>query len=120
MSVTSSRAPLPPICAAAVPLNGRDERAAEGSQEMTTRSKVIVLVLVSCLAVTFVPAAFGQAESGTVAGTVTDTTSAVVAGAAVSIKDVATGTERTATTNNLGAYTIPGLTLGNYDVTITK
>ena len=84
------------------------------------RSKLAVFAPVFCLAVALAPSAFGQAESGTVAGTVTDTTNAVVAGATVSIKNVATGAERTATTNNLGAYTIPGLAPGNYAVTVTK
>ena len=82
--------------------------------------RVYVLALVLCLALAFVPSAFGQAESGTVAGTVTDSTNAVVSGAAVSLKNVATGAERTATTNNLGAYTIPGLTPGSYEITISK
>jgi hypothetical protein len=83
-------------------------------------SKLAVLAFVFCLAIALAPSAFGQAESGTVAGTVTDSTGAVVAGATVSIKNVATGAERTATTSNLGAYTVPGLAPGNYEVTVSK
>jgi len=64
--------------------------------------------------------AFGQAETGTIAGTVRDSTSAVVPGAKVSARNIATAVERAAETDNVGGYTIPGLLPGIYDVTITK
>ena len=61
---------------------------------------------------------FGQRETGTITGTVTDPSGAVVAGANVSAKSVATGATRSVTTNNSGDYVIPGLMPGQYDVTI--
>src|SRR5581483_5486803 len=61
---------------------------------------------------------FGQRETGTITGTVTDPSGAVVAGANVTAKSVATGAVRTVTSNNSGDYTISGLMPGQYDVTI--
>jgi hypothetical protein len=62
--------------------------------------------------------AFGQAESGTITGTVSDTTGAVISGANVSAKEIATGTERTTKTGANGQYSIPGLVVGKYELTV--
>jgi len=64
--------------------------------------------------------AFGQAEQGTIVGVVRDATGAVVADAKVVVRNSATGAERTATTNNLGQYTVPALTPSKYDVVVSK
>jgi hypothetical protein len=64
--------------------------------------------------------AFGQTTStGSLSGTVLDPTGAAVAGAAVSVKNSATGVETTATTNEQGSFTVPALNAGTYTVTIT-
>ena len=64
--------------------------------------------------------AFGQAETGSISGTVRDATSAVMSGATVTAKSLATGAERTATTGTIGQYSIPALTPGNYQLTIAS
>src|SRR5271165_1369287 len=64
--------------------------------------------------------AFGQTETGTLNGVVTDKTGAVVTGASVTVKSVGTGATRTATTASAGEYTITTLKPGTYDVTIEK
>jgi len=64
--------------------------------------------------------AFGQAEAGSISGTVRDASGAVIAGATVTAKSTATGAERSAQTGNIGQYNVPGLTPGTYDVTITS
>ena len=64
--------------------------------------------------------AFGQADSGSISGTVRDTTGAVVPDAKVSARNNATSAERTAATDSAGGYTIPGLPSGFYDITISK
>ena len=65
-------------------------------------------------------AVMGQTFRGTILGTVTDPSGAVVAGAKVTAKNPATGLERTTQTSADGSYSIPELPLGTYTVTITQ
>lgn len=62
--------------------------------------------------------AVAQEFRGTITGTVTDPNGAVVPGATVTVKSLATNIETTATTNNSGAFTIPLLLPGDYSVTV--
>jgi hypothetical protein len=57
-----------------------------------------------------------QVGTGTISGTVTDPSAAALAGAAVSIRNVLTGTVMTVTTNAHGLYEAPDLVVGTYDV----
>src|SRR5271167_1455525 len=52
-------------------------------------------------------AAFAQSDRGTITGTVADPGGAVIAGAAVEAKNVATGAVYPAATSATGNYTIP-------------
>jgi len=63
--------------------------------------------------------AFGQAETGQIVGTVQDPTGAFVPGATVTVKAVATGAERTQTTDASGAFTFANLQPDDYTVTVT-
>lgn len=65
-------------------------------------------------------AAFGQAEAGSISGTVRDSSGAVVANATVTAKSVSTGAERSTKTGTVGQYNIPGLIPGSYDVTVSS
>ena len=56
--------------------------------------------------------------SGTVLGTISDTSQAVVNGAEVTISSVATGTARTMVTNNAGSYRFDLLSAGSYKLTV--
>ena len=67
-----------------------------------------------------VPAAFGQKDSGGIAGVVRDSAGAVVAGAKVSVKDVDRGTETVVTTSAQGEYVASPLKIGHYSVTAEK
>ena len=62
-------------------------------------------------------AATAQTVTGTVQGTVTDTSGGVLPGVTVSVKHVETGTERTLVTNDQGFYSAPYLQIGRYVVT---
>ncbi|MGI8742164.1 MAG: TonB-dependent receptor domain-containing protein [Bryobacteraceae bacterium] len=64
-------------------------------------------------------AAFAQSTYGTLLGTVTDASGAVVPAATVTVTDVDTNTAKTATTNSAGEYEVPNLLPGNYDVAVT-
>ena len=70
------------------------------------------LVLVSSLA------AFGQATTGTLRGTVTDPNGAQVAGANVTAKNDATGTVTPTQTNGEGIYVVPNLLPGTYTFSV--
>jgi hypothetical protein len=58
--------------------------------------------------------------TGTLVGTITDQSGALVAGAQVSLADKTTGTARAVTTNNAGNYLFVDVNPGKYDLTISK
>jgi hypothetical protein len=60
-----------------------------------------------------------QVAGGTILGTVSDPSGAVVAGAEITIKDIATGVVRQAASNASGFYLIPNLPSGEYDLRIS-
>jgi hypothetical protein len=79
----------------------------------------------SCLAVGIVSlvlavVASAQTFRGTILGTVTDSSGAVVSGATVKVRNVDTGLERTTQTTPDGSYAVPELPIGTYDVTISQ
>jgi hypothetical protein len=59
-----------------------------------------------------------QTFRGTILGTVTDAQGAVVSGAKVTVKNVATGLERTTETSADGSYALPELPIGTYTVKV--
>jgi hypothetical protein len=61
-----------------------------------------------------------QAVTGSISGTVTDASGAVVAGANVEVKDVATGVAQTTVTSDLGRFNVPDLKVSTYEVTASK
>src|SRR5712671_2713007 len=62
--------------------------------------------------------AWGQTDRGTITGTVTDSSGAVVPNAKVTAKATTTGGERSTTTSGEGDYTIPELPAAPYQVTV--
>src|SRR5438094_785780 len=57
-----------------------------------------------------------QVTTGTISGVVQDSSGAVIPGVSVTVKNLDTGITRTVTTDEGGRYTVPDLTLGNYEV----
>jgi hypothetical protein len=78
---------------------------------VTTILAFILLATVSLSAQTF---------RGTILGTVTDPSGAVVAGAKVTVKNTGTGLERSTETSADGSYSLPELPIGSYTVTIVQ
>jgi hypothetical protein len=60
-----------------------------------------------------------QTFRGTILGTVTDPSGAVLPGVKVTVKNAGTGLERTTETSADGSYALPELPIGTYTVTIT-
>jgi hypothetical protein len=58
-------------------------------------------------------------DTGYISGTVTDKTGAAVAGADVTVKNTAGSLDRSTATNSDGAYVVPGLPGGTYDLSVT-
>src|SRR5581483_8723527 len=86
-----------------------------GVKETHMRVRMILaFVVLAAIAV------WGQTFRGTILGTVTDISGAVVSGAKVEVKNVATGLQRTTQTSADGSYSIPELPLGTYTVTISQ
>src|SRR5881628_872808 len=65
----------------------------------------------------FAALAVAQVTTGTISGTVTDATGAVVPGVNVSLKSVEKGISRTVRTDEGGRYRAPELALGSYEIT---
>jgi hypothetical protein len=59
-------------------------------------------------------------NTGTVVGTVTDQSGAVVSDATVTLTDLTTSTPRSVTTNNSGHYVFVNVAPGSYNMTISK
>ena len=75
-----------------------------------------------CLALSLAGASHAYAQGGsttaTLSGVVTDNQAGVVPGATVTVKNNATGESVTAVTNASGVWSLPGLSVGTYTVTI--
>ena len=63
-------------------------------------------------------ASFAMAQTGSIQGTVTDSAGAVVQGAEITVKNLGSNAVRTVTSSGTGAFSIPSLTPGAYDVTV--
>jgi hypothetical protein len=61
---------------------------------------------------------FAQA-GGAISGTITNSTGQEVPGAAIVIRSLATGLERTVVTDKDGFYSVPNLSPGNYEIIVT-
>src|SRR3954465_16071218 len=86
---------------------------------MKQRSLFLILLAFTTFVVFGTVLLHGQGtDLGTIRGTVTDSTGAVVANASVTILDVRTNATRHTTTNSRGEYQMFGLPSGTYKVTL--
>jgi carboxypeptidase family protein len=84
-----------------------------GMRTATVAALLLQMLLASGLA-------FGQNIASSIVGRVVDPSSTAVPGAQVTITSLETGAIRKATTDASGAYSVPGLLAGTYDVTVEK
>jgi len=71
-------------------------------------------------AVLLLVSGFALAQTGSISGTVTDPSGAVVQGAAITARNSATNEKRTTTSGDAGGYSLPNLPVGPYEVTVEK
>src|SRR5579863_5870604 len=76
-------------------------------------------LLLFLAAVSFNPPAYGQVLYGSLVGTVTDETGAVVPGATISVTETETGQTREEISDQGGRFSFVNLALGSYKVTTT-
>ncbi|HET8637531.1 MAG TPA: carboxypeptidase-like regulatory domain-containing protein [Acidobacteriaceae bacterium] len=68
----------------------------------------------------FTSAGWSQVVSGSIYGTVRDTTGAAVSGATITVRNVETGTTRASASDTGGHYAAPSLPVGVYSVTASR
>ena len=84
-------------------------------------SKILKLSVVSLLVFTLSAVAFAQSTTtGSIGGVVTNPNKEVVAGAAVTVRNIGTNKEDTATTDDTGRFKVASLQPGSYAVTINS
>lgn len=79
--------------------------------------KVRILVVAALVALV---STLAVAQTGSIQGTVTDKSGAVVQGAEVTVKNLETNAVRTVSTSGTGGYSVTNLPVGNYEVAATK
>ena len=84
-----------------------------------TLKSILFLVVAFCL-LAAVSGWAQSASSGTVAGTITDPSGAVIPSATVTLTDASTNNSRNATTNAAGRYFFADVAPGNYNVSVSK
>lgn len=82
-------------------------------------SRILIACMVLIVAGLSAPAAFSQAVYGTIFGTVTDPTGAVIPGATVTVTDISKNVSVTAQTNASGDYRVQNLIPDAYRVQAT-
>ena len=75
-----------------------------------------VVLLLSCLATAF--SLVAQSDRGTITGTVTDSSGALIPGAKISLTNAATGFKSDTVSTGTGNYTLPSLPVGKYMLTV--
>ena len=82
------------------------------------KKNIYILIILMCGILLPTHLSFGQAtDNGTLSGTVSDQTQAVVPNASVTVRNLGNGFKRTATTGAEGNWTLAVLPLGEYEIT---
>jgi len=84
---------------------------------MRVMTRVMMLLSAVCL-LAFSPSAFGQAVYGSIYGTITDSTGALVPGATITVTDETKGTSVNVQSNSAGEFTVEHLIPDVYDVKV--
>ncbi|HKE32776.1 MAG TPA: TonB-dependent receptor [Candidatus Angelobacter sp.] len=79
----------------------------------------LTLLLATVFTLAGVQAAQAQEDTGAIVGTVVDQSGAAVKGATVTVKDVDRGTSLNTESNEDGAFNLPRVPVGTYDITVT-
>ncbi|HEX7773463.1 MAG TPA: TonB-dependent receptor, partial [Pyrinomonadaceae bacterium] len=84
-------------------------------------SRIVKILFVSVLVLAFNATAFAQSTTtGSIGGVVTNPNKEVVPGAAITVRNMGTNKEDTATTDDTGRFKVANLQPGNYAVTVNS
>jgi hypothetical protein len=83
-------------------------------------SALVSILFLFCMAVMTLPANAQGSSAGTITGTVTDPTGAVISGATITVTDPTTKTTRTAVSNASGQFVLVDVQPGTYNLTSAK
>src|ERR1035438_316499 len=86
--------------------------------EILAKEALMRFLRLGIVALLFTVAALAQSDRGTITGTVSDSTGAVVPSAAITARNVETGATSEAATTATGNYTIASLPAGSYELTV--
>src|ERR1700722_10417103 len=84
-------------------------------RSMSTKRRIVS----ACLLFFGATLAWGQSVTGTIRGTVTDASGAVVSGAEITVRGQATGVANTVKSSATGSYDVELLPVGTYRVTVS-
>lgn len=90
-----------------------------GEKTKMKKKRIGVLLIALFVLALVAPMARAQSMFASLNGTVQDSQGAVLVGAAVSVRNVASGETQTAVTNRDGYFSFPELPAGNYQLTVT-
>jgi len=95
------------------------------TQKSFSVARILAMALVSCLFMVsgltvFCPNGYSQVITGSLSGTVTDSTGAVIPGASIVLRNTLSGATRTLAASNAGSFTFAGINSGDYSVTISS
>ncbi|HEY0162121.1 MAG TPA: carboxypeptidase regulatory-like domain-containing protein, partial [Edaphobacter sp.] len=81
-------------------------------------NRVLASVCIALPLLASVPSTYAQSDSSSLSGTILDASGAVVTKAKIVVHDNATNTDRTATSNDEGSFTLTNLPSGNYRIRV--
>jgi hypothetical protein len=89
-------------------------------RQFSNRNLLVSLIYAAVVAFAFPSQFLAQAITGSISGTVKDTSGAVVAGAKVQITNAATNVADQTTSDSMGLYAFPNLAPGTYTISVQQ
>ena len=99
--------------------SGVNQNSRSCSLSLLRIQQLLLVITIGISLILFSPALLAQSGAGSIEGTVTDSTNAIVPGAAIHVVNPATGVTSDTKANGAGYYQIPGLFTGDYIITVT-
>jgi hypothetical protein len=93
---------------------------AQWSSKQWSKKRALALLLLTCIPLAPSSLLAQATDTGTVVGSTTDQSGAVIPGATITVTDTVTGAVRTTVTNSSGQYVLVNVPPGNYRVNATK